>query len=101
MEVNHYVVLGLPSGKEGAKLTDAEINKAHRTKALELHPDKRPDDPNATSDFLQLQSSYEILKDEKKRKEFNNKRHISNQNVIQENANGWMILISENMLLLL
>ncbi|MCL7025776.1 hypothetical protein MKW94_004418 [Papaver nudicaule] len=68
MEIDHYVVLGLPSGERGAKLTDADIKKAYKTKALELHPDKRPDDPNANINFLKLTESYEILKDETQRK---------------------------------
>ncbi|GLT58471.1 hypothetical protein SLA2020_313610 [Shorea laevis] len=70
MDVDHYVVLGLPSGEEGAKLTEKEISKAYKQKALELHPDKRPDDPNAHDNFQKLKSSYEILKDEKARKLF-------------------------------
>ncbi|TXG64927.1 hypothetical protein EZV62_011921 [Acer yangbiense] len=41
VDVNHYDVLGLPSG---AKLTEKEISKAYKLKALELHPDKRLDD---------------------------------------------------------
>ncbi|XP_038709962.1 dnaJ homolog subfamily C member 17 [Tripterygium wilfordii] len=68
--VDHYAVLGLPSGEEGAKLTEKEISKAYKFKALELHPDKRPDDPNAHDNFQKLKSSYEILKDEKARKLF-------------------------------
>lgn len=70
MDVDHYAVLGLPSGDEGAKLTEKEISKAYRAKALELHPDKRPDDPSAHENFQTLKSSYEILKDEKARKLF-------------------------------
>ncbi|MCL7035028.1 hypothetical protein MKW94_028202 [Papaver nudicaule] len=70
MEIDHYVVLGLSSGEEGRKLTDVEIGKAFRRKALELHPDKRRDDPNANSNFLRLKLSYEVLKDEKTRKQF-------------------------------
>lgn len=70
VEVDHYVVLGLPSGEEGARLSEQEINKAYRSKARELHPDKRRDDPNAHANFLKLQTSYEVLKDEKTRKLF-------------------------------
>lgn len=70
MDVDHYAVLGLPSGEQGAELTEKEISKAYRAKALELHPDKRPDDPNAHANFQMLKSSYEILKDEKARKLF-------------------------------
>lgn len=69
-EVDHYRVLGLPSGEEGAKLTDKEISKAYKQKALELHPDKRPDDPNAHDNFQKLKSSYEVLKDDTARKLF-------------------------------
>ncbi|KAL2521177.1 J domain-containing protein [Forsythia ovata] len=67
---DHYAVLGLPSGEEGAKLSEKEITKAYRLKALELHPDKRPDDPNAHSNFQKLTTSYAILKDEIARKLF-------------------------------
>ncbi|KAI3941439.1 hypothetical protein MKW92_025190 [Papaver armeniacum] len=70
MEIDHYVILGLPSGEEGAKLTDERIGKAYRTKALELHPDKNRNDPNANTKFLKLKESYLILKDEKARKAF-------------------------------
>ncbi|XP_022136338.1 dnaJ homolog subfamily C member 17-like isoform X2 [Momordica charantia] len=70
MDLDHYAVLGLPSGEEDAKLTEKEISKAYRAKALELHPDKRPDDPNAHENFQALKSSYEILKDEKARRLF-------------------------------
>ncbi|KAL5788949.1 hypothetical protein ACOSP7_005898 [Xanthoceras sorbifolium] len=70
VDVDHYEVLGLPSGVEGARLSEKEISKAYKFKALELHPDKRPDDPNAHANFQKLKSSYEILKDEKARKLF-------------------------------
>ncbi|KAK9164595.1 hypothetical protein Syun_005497 [Stephania yunnanensis] len=71
MEIDHYEVLGLPSGEEGTKLSDKEIAKAYRQKALELHPDKRRDDPDADSKFQSLKFSYEVLKDEKARQVFN------------------------------
>ncbi|XP_031094337.1 dnaJ homolog subfamily C member 17-like [Ipomoea triloba] len=70
MNCDHYAVLGLPPGEVGAKLSDKEIAKAYRIKALELHPDKRPNDPNAQTCFQKLKASYEILKDEKARKQF-------------------------------
>lgn len=68
--VDHYIILGFPSGVEGPKVSNVEIKKAYRIKALELHPDKRCDHPNAVADFQQLQASYEILKDENTRKVF-------------------------------
>ncbi|KAL3631487.1 hypothetical protein CASFOL_024471 [Castilleja foliolosa] len=57
----HYAVLGLP-GAAAAGLTEQDISKAYKLMALELHPDKRPDDPDAHAKFLQLKQSYEILK---------------------------------------
>lgn len=70
VDVDHYLVLGLPSGEEGAKLSVDDIKKAYRSKALELHPDKRPGDKQALADFQRLQTSYDILKDEKARRLF-------------------------------
>lgn len=70
VDIDHYIFLGLPSGEVGSKLSEKEITKAYRLKALELHPDKRPDDPNALANFQKLQTSYHILKDEKARKLF-------------------------------
>ncbi|KAL7210616.1 hypothetical protein ACSBR1_032053 [Camellia fascicularis] len=67
---DHYVILGLPSGEEGAKLSEKEITKAYRKRALEIHPDKRPDHRNAHADIQRLNASYAILKDEKARKSF-------------------------------
>ncbi|XP_058774999.1 uncharacterized protein LOC131649252 [Vicia villosa] len=78
--VDHYAVLGLPSGEEGANLTEQHINKAYKLKALELHPDKRPDDPNAASNFQQLRTSYDILKDEKARKLFDDLLRVKRDN---------------------
>ncbi|XP_020261678.1 dnaJ homolog subfamily C member 17, partial [Asparagus officinalis] len=69
-DVDHYAVLGLPSGEEALKLTLKEIEKAYRNQSRIRHPDKRPDDPNATADFQRLTSSFEILKDEAKRSAF-------------------------------
>ncbi|KAE8667338.1 hypothetical protein F3Y22_tig00112411pilonHSYRG00012 [Hibiscus syriacus] len=70
MEVDHYSVLGLPSGEEGVNLTAKESTKAYREKARDIHPDKRKDDLNAHENFIKLKSSYEILVDEKARKLF-------------------------------
>ncbi|KAL6201281.1 hypothetical protein ACLB2K_024995 [Fragaria x ananassa] len=76
--VDHYQVLGLPSGEEGAKLEEKEITKAYRAKALELHPDKRPNDPNANAEFQLLNASYEILNDPKARKQLDSSLRLDN-----------------------
>ncbi|GMN39356.1 hypothetical protein TIFTF001_008585 [Ficus carica] len=45
-----------------------KIGKAYRAKAVLLHPNKRPNDPNAHANFQTLTRSYDVLKDEKARK---------------------------------
>ncbi|CAK9154036.1 unnamed protein product, partial [Ilex paraguariensis] len=84
IEVDHYAVLGLPSGEERYKLSEKEISKAYKLKALELHPDKRPDDPNAHANFQKLKTSYEILKDEKARKLFDDLLRVKREKVQRE-----------------
>jgi curved DNA-binding protein len=58
-----YAVLGL---KRGA--SDAEIKKAYRTLARELHPDRNPDDAKAEDRFKDVGHAYQILSDPDKRK---------------------------------
>jgi len=82
--IDHYTVLGLPSGEEGSNLTQKDINKAYKSKALELHPDKRPDDPNAAANFQQLRTSYDILKDDKARKLFDDLLRVKRENQRRE-----------------
>uniref|UniRef100_A0A453J4D8 J domain-containing protein n=1 Tax=Aegilops tauschii subsp. strangulata TaxID=200361 RepID=A0A453J4D8_AEGTS len=65
-DVDHYEVLRLPSGEEGAALSVERIDKAYRTQSRLRHPD----DPNATADFQSLASSYKILRDEPLRRQF-------------------------------
>ncbi|XP_055823358.1 uncharacterized protein LOC129891903 isoform X3 [Solanum dulcamara] len=81
IEVDHYVALGLPSGVEGTKFSEKDISKAYKKKALELHPDKRPDDPNAHLNFQKLKTSYEILKDEKARKLFDDLLRVKREKI--------------------
>lgn len=68
--VDHYIIMGLPSGEQGEKLSEEEIKKAYRSKVKKSHPDKRPDDPNAHRNFLNLHASYTILMDKKARHNF-------------------------------
>ncbi len=46
------------------------IKKAYRRLARKYHPDVNPNDKAAESKFKELQEAYDVLKDEKKRKEY-------------------------------
>ncbi|ELT92793.1 hypothetical protein CAPTEDRAFT_228052 [Capitella teleta] len=47
-----------------------EIRKAFKKIALEKHPDKNTDDPNANDLFVRINRAYEVLKDEDLRKKY-------------------------------
>ncbi|WP_306224019.1 DnaJ C-terminal domain-containing protein [Bosea beijingensis] len=60
-----YQVLGVARGA-----SDAELKKAFRKRAKELHPDRNRDDPKAQDKFSELNAAYEIVGDETRRKQF-------------------------------
>jgi DnaJ-class molecular chaperone len=60
-----YQVLGVARAA-----SDAELKKAYRKKAKELHPDRNRDDPKAQDRFSELNTAYEIVGDETRRKQF-------------------------------
>ncbi len=60
-----YEVLGVPRGAAAG-----QIKSAFRKLAKKHHPDANKDDPNAAAKFAEANSAYEILGDEKKRKQF-------------------------------
>ncbi|KAG5215937.1 hypothetical protein JEQ12_001513 [Ovis aries] len=60
-----YKILGVP---RSASIKD--IKKAYRKLALQLHPDRNPDDPRAQEKFQDLGAAYEVLSDSEKRKQY-------------------------------
>lgn len=87
-DIDHYEVLCLPSGEEGAALSIEQIEKAYRTQSRLRHPDKRPDDPNATADFQLLASSYKLLRDESLRRQFDARLRARREAVARAAATG-------------
>jgi DnaJ family protein B protein 11 len=47
-----------------------QIKSAFRKMAIKLHPDKNLNDPEATEKFSQLRNAYEVLSDERMRKDY-------------------------------
>ncbi|XP_066942264.1 dnaJ homolog subfamily C member 10-like [Macrobrachium rosenbergii] len=60
-----YEMLGITKNAD-----QREIRKAFKKKALELHPDKNTDDPEAHNKFVRMNRAYEVLKDEELRKKY-------------------------------
>jgi DnaJ-class molecular chaperone len=60
-----YEVLGVPRGAAAG-----QIKSAFRKLAKKHHPDANKDDPKASERFAEANTAYEILGDEKKRKQF-------------------------------
>jgi DnaJ-class molecular chaperone len=50
--------------------TEADIKKAYRKLAKELHPDRNTDNPKAAEKFSQVTSAYDLLSDKDKRARF-------------------------------
>ncbi len=57
----YYDLLGIERGA-----TEADIKKAYRKRAMELHPDRNPS-PDAEAQFKEITEAYEVLKDPDKR----------------------------------
>jgi len=62
MALDLYQRLGL---KRGA--SEAEIKKAYRSLAKQLHPDRNKDNPDAAKRFAEITSAYDLLSDKDKR----------------------------------
>lgn len=62
---NYYDILGV---KKDA--SDGEIKKAFRKKAMELHPDRNPDNPEAEEQFKKVNEAYAVLSDPQKKKQY-------------------------------
>uniref|UniRef100_A0A452Y244 J domain-containing protein n=1 Tax=Aegilops tauschii subsp. strangulata TaxID=200361 RepID=A0A452Y244_AEGTS len=58
-----YDVLQVPKGA-----SEDQIKRSYRKLALKYHPDKNPDNEEATKRFAEINNAYEVLTDQEKRK---------------------------------
>ena len=70
-EKDYYALLGV---KKDAP--EADIKKAYRKLAQRYHPDANPGDASAEERFKEVSQAYEVLKDEKKRKQYDQMREM-------------------------
>ena len=65
MAADPYTLLGV-----SRTATEADIKKAYRKLAKELHPDRNKDNPKAAEKFSQVTAAYDLLNDKDKRARF-------------------------------
>ena len=75
-----YKILGVSKDA-----STSQIKKAYRKLAMTFHPDKNPDDPEASEKFHDINAAYEVLSDNDKREIYDRhgeeglKNHEKNQ----------------------
>ncbi|MGL5752305.1 MAG: molecular chaperone DnaJ [Paraclostridium sp.] len=67
---DYYEVLGVDKGADAQAL-----KKAYRKLAMQYHPDRNPDNPEAEAKFKEVNEAYEVLSDDSKRANYDQFGH--------------------------
>ncbi len=71
IEKDYYGALGVPQNADAA-----DIKKAYRKLARDLHPDKNPGNSEAEGKFKEISEAYDVLSDPKRRGEYDEARRL-------------------------
>jgi len=72
---DYYEILQVSRSADGV-----EIKKSYRSLAMECHPDRNKDNPEAEVKFKELCEAYEVLKDDQKRAAYDRYGHAAFEN---------------------
>ena len=69
---DYYEVIGVERGASAAHL-----KKAYRKRAMQFHPDRNPDNPDAEKHFKELNEAYDVIRDGERRAAYDQFGHAA------------------------